>query len=55
MPDKWAGVVVIVAIQIVIFFITKRRFDRLFDRLDESISHLETTFADLRTETAAFK
>ena len=51
MPDNWAGVAIIVAVQLVTFFFTKRAFDRL----DKSISRLEKTLAETRVELEAFK
>lgn len=51
MPDNWAGVAVLIAVQVVIFFFTKRSLDRL----DAAISRLEATLAEMRAETAAFK
>lgn len=49
MPDNWAGVAVLIAVQVVIFFFTKRSLDRL----DKSISRLEKTLAETKVELAA--
>ena len=55
MLEDWAGVAVIVSVQIVTFFFIKRRLDRL----DEAISRLEKAVAEFREEMteqiAAFK
>ena len=49
MLEDWAGVAIIVSVQIVTFFFIKRRLDRL----DEAISRLEKAVAGLREQTAA--
>ena len=49
MLEDWAGVAIIVSVQIVTFFLIKRRLDRL----DEAISRLEKAVAGLREQTAA--
>ena len=49
MLEDWAGVAIIVSVQIVTFFFIKRRLDRL----DEAISRLEKSVAGLREQTAA--
>ena len=46
MLEDWAGVAVIVSVQIVTFFLIKRRLDRL----DEAISRLEKAVAETRSE-----
>ena len=46
MLEDWAGVAIIVSVQIVTFFFIKRRLDRL----DEAISRLEKTVAETRSE-----
>ncbi len=49
MPDNWAGVAVLIAVQVVIFFFTKRSLDRL----DAAISRLEATLAETKVEMSA--
>lgn len=49
MLEDWAGVAIIVSVQIVTFFFIKRRLDRL----DEAISRLEKSVAGLREQTTA--
>ena len=49
MPDNWAGVAVLIAVQVVIFFFTKRSLDRL----DAAISRLEATLTETRVEMSA--
>lgn len=55
MLEDWAGVAIIVSVQIITFFFIKRRLDRL----DEAISRLEKAVAEFREEMteqiAAFK
>lgn len=46
MLDDWAGVTIIVAVQLITFFFTKRSLDRL----DAAISRLEATLAETRVE-----
>lgn len=49
MLDDWAGVAIIVTVQFITFFFTKRKLDRL----DEAISRVEKALAEMREQTVA--